>query len=373
LVKDARPTEARDMSRLIVEVCAVERTERHPNADALEIVHVKGWQVCARLGQFAVGARCVYIPPESVLPPTLSARLGVTQYLVPLPADARGVRAPGGRVRVARLRGVASYGLIMSADEHPTVPVGTDVAEFYGITKFEPPPLANDGEALPAVPAFHPYSSSENFRNFPHLLHVGEEVIFTEKIHGMNSRLGLIQTAEGPTFMAGSHGQRRREFDAEGRKSRFWDDLTDPLRALLTELAGTNRNVIAFGEIFGSGVQDMVYGLSHGRRSWCGFDLAVDGRYLDYDERTAWFTRFGIPTVPILYRGPFSVERVEDLCTGPTTVCTPASAGKFSFREGIVMVPVCERYCPELGGSGRLILKAINPDYSMRKGGTEYR
>jgi hypothetical protein len=32
------------MSSLIVEVCTIDRVERHPNADALDLAVIKGWQ-----------------------------------------------------------------------------------------------------------------------------------------------------------------------------------------------------------------------------------------------------------------------------------------------------------------------------------------
>ena len=99
------------MSSLIVEVCRVESVQKHPNADRMTVCTVKGWRVCAGLDQFRTGDLCVYVPPDSVLPPELSDRLGVTKYLSPLPTDADGIRPPGGRVRVARLRGEPSYGL----------------------------------------------------------------------------------------------------------------------------------------------------------------------------------------------------------------------------------------------------------------------
>jgi hypothetical protein len=62
---------------------------------------------------------------------------------------------------------------------------------------------------------------------------------------------------------------------------------------------------------------------------------------------------------------------VEEHTYGPTTLCPPESAGRFSGREGCVVTPVRERYSPELGGSGRVILKSISADYLARKGGTE--
>src|SRR3954452_18318879 len=123
------------MSRLIVEVCRVEQVLPHPNADRMSICVVKGWRVCAGKDTFRAGDRCVYVPPESVLTPELSDRVGCTKYLTPLPANNDGVRAPGGRVRVAKLRGEPSYGLILPLEDD-TLPVGTDMAARLGITKY---------------------------------------------------------------------------------------------------------------------------------------------------------------------------------------------------------------------------------------------
>src|SRR5262245_51142817 len=151
------------MSTLIVEVCRVDEVLPHSNADKLCICTVKGWRVCAGRdpeagrNQFQPGDPCVYIPPDAVLPPDLSDRLGCTKYLSPLPMNADGIRPPGGRVRVARLRGEPSYGLIMALDD-PALAAGTDVSARFGITKFEPPPVVGDGEAEPAHPAFRGYT-----------------------------------------------------------------------------------------------------------------------------------------------------------------------------------------------------------------------
>jgi RNA ligase (TIGR02306 family) len=372
------------MSSLIVEVCRVEKVEKHPNADRMCICAVKGWRVCAGhnpetgRNEFEAGDVCVYIPPDAVLPPELSDRLNVTKYLTPLRPNADGVRPPGGRVRVARLRGEPSYGLIMRPDD-PSWEVGTDVAARYRITKWEPPPEAADGESERPHPAFHAYTDIENYRNFPDLFGEGEEVTFTEKVHGMNCRLGLIRTeGEGGgvewTFMAGSHGQRRKEFDAKGRRSRFWQCLTEPVQNLLRHVAEeAGANVVLFGEIYGSGVQDLWYGLENGRFALRAFDLAVAGRYLDFDAKGELFERFGVEMVPILYRGPFSKERVEEYVSGPTMLCPADRAGRFKGREGIVVAPVRERtVATPQNVCARLILKAISFEYLERKGGTEY-
>ncbi len=363
------------MSTLVVEVCEVKEVYPHPNADALEFITVKGWPVIVQkaLGLKA-GDRVVYFPPDTVMPPELADRLGIAKYLSPLPREIDGSRRPGLRVRAARLRGQPSYGTIDHAVD-PDWEVGRDMREHYGVTKFEPPERPADGDALPAVAAFHRYTEIENIRNFPDVLRPGEEVVISEKLHGKNCRLGLIRIAgeEGETFefMAGSNDVRRKETDAKGRPSDFWRPMTDAVQSLLRHLAAGERNVVLFGELYGSGVQDMAYGLAGGAKGFRAFDIAVDGVYLGYDEKLEVLGRFGVETVPILYRGPFSWPVVEEHTYGPTTICPPDQAGRFAGREGCVVAPVVERYDPVLGGSGRVIFKSISADYLARKGGTD--
>jgi RNA ligase (TIGR02306 family) len=360
------------MSTLVVEVCEVKSVYPHPNADALEFITVKGWPVIVQktLG-LKPGDRVVYFPPDSVMPPELADRLGITRYLAPLPREIDGTRKPGLRVRAARLRGEPSYGTIDHGVD-ASWEVGRDVREHYGITRFEPPERPSDGESLPGVASFHRYTEIENIRNFPDVLQPGEEVIITEKIHGKSCRLGLVRTRDGAfEFMAGSHGQRRKEVDARGRPSDFWRPMTDAVRGLLRELSGGEHSVVVFGELYGSGVQDMAYGLSGGAKGFRTFDIAVDGKYLDHDRKVEALRRHGLEVVPLLFRGPFSWDVVEEHTYGPTTMCPPDAAGRFAGREGCVVTPVAERYHAGLGDAGRVILKSISADYLARKGGTD--
>ena len=363
------------MSTLVVEVCEVKAVYPHPQADALEFITVKGWQVIVQraLG-LTVGQKVVYFPPDSVLPPELADQLGIAKYLSPLPREIDGTRKPGLRVRAARLRGEPSYGTI-DHQVDPSWEIGRDVRDHYGVTKFEPPVRPTDGDSLPALSTFHGYTEIENIRNFPDVLRPGEEVVITEKLHGKNCRLGLVRVSgeDGDTFefTAGSNDVRRKEVDQKGRPSDFWRPMTETARDFLRHLSGGERSVVLFGELYGSGVQDMAYGLGNGAKGFRAFDVAVDGKYLDFDEKSDLLARFGIEAVPHLYRGPFSWEAVEKYTYGPTTMCLPDEAGKFGGREGCVVTPIAERYDPELGGGGRVILKSISADYQARKGGTE--
>lgn len=386
------------MSSLIIQVCRVDAVEPHPNADRMEIATIKGWRTCIGKGSFKAGDTCIYIPPDSVLPAALSDRIGVTKYLTPLPKNHDGTRPDGGRIRVARLRGEKSYGLVIKLDD-PVWAVGQDVAQILGITKYDPPQPCTDGDAERPHPAFFRYTDIENYRNFPDVLQEGEEVVFTEKLHGKNTRLALIREAdeagvESFIYMAGSHDVRRKEFmvlkkvikddvtkepvlDEKGeqqfriekRRSQFWDCLTDNVKNMLISVSRFKQNVILYGEMIGMGIQDMTYGVKFGFRV---FDMSVEGKYLDYDVKKAIFEQYGVSMVPVLYRGPFSRTKLEEFVDGPTTMCDANQAGDFKGREGIVITPVKERTNFDLGGCGRVILKAVSFAYLERKDGTEF-
>lgn len=378
------------MSSLIVEVCAVEEIAVHENADKIERVRVKNWWCIAGKGQYKVGDKVVYVPPDSVLPEALAERWGIAKYCATLPRDISGTKPPGLRVRASRFRGVSSFGTIQDLDD-ATWPIGHDVKEHFGITKFEPPLKSSDGDAAAPHPSFHAYTSIENIGNFPGVLTDGEEVVVSEKIHGTNARVGFVLTGMSPDneeevweWMAGSHSVRRKEFNDKGVRSMYWSPLepvvevaedqdepdADPLRLLIVSVwlkQEATNSVIVFGEIFGVGVQDMQYGQKG--KSFRIFDIAVDGNYLDYDkmmEYVAPFEEHGIQTVPILYRGPFSMAKMDELVDGPTTVCAADEIKEpFKGREGIVIKPTKERFDGILGG--RCVLKYISVDYHERK------
>jgi RNA ligase (TIGR02306 family) len=482
------------MSTLLVEVCEVAAVEHHPHADRLGIATVKGWRTAIGFDpatgafEFAPGERCIYFPPDCVLPPALAnspyrvckakgcraynrtppqlpgdqqpaddrcaacggalawkdgtpGRTGAMAFCGELPAGPDGVRPPGGRVRAARVRGLQSFGLIVKIDpalgDDPTWAVGTDVREHFGVTKWEPPVENVDGDAETPHPAFHAYSDVEHLANFPGLLADGEDVVMTEKLHGKNCRLGLVLDGDAWTFMAGSHAVRRKaaspherrfvardlvyrhvlpseevavgqtfqhddgtfwrvtavrpakdglavhaeelrrmgdgSFQTKERQSEFWEPMIDGARALLTQVRDAEPcgGVVLFGELFGT--LDMRYGLRNGR-GFRAFDLAVDGRYVDFDRLVATCQEFGIETVPVLYRGPFTADEARRQTDGPTTMCAPADAGPFAGREGIVIKPAVERFDDRLvptGTRGRVIFKSVSADYLARRGGTD--
>ncbi|HEX8912554.1 MAG TPA: RNA ligase (ATP) [Humisphaera sp.] len=335
------------MSTLIVEVSRIDRVLPHPNADALELAQIKGWQCVVPKGKYADGARVVYIPVDSLLPQDLSDRLGITKYL------------SHGRVRCARLRGEPSFGVIMDVED-PAWPDGTDVRDRYGITKYVPPVRISAGDAAPPHPLFPSYTDVENLRNFPSILEPGEPVVATEKVHGTNCRVGMV---EGE-WMAGSMEVRRqRPADEALPGSTYWFPTTVPgVRALVEDAARTAKQVVLFGEVFGSGIQSLSYG-AVGRYGFVAFDLLVDGKYEGAADFAGRCKAFGVPTAPVVYEGPFSLAAIKAVSGGRTTF-----AGADHIREGVVVRPLAERTDPKVG---RVILKYLGDEYLLSKGITD--
>lgn len=151
------------MSTLIVEVCAIEEIKPHPNADLVELVRVKDWWCVSGKGFFTQGEKCVYFPPDCVIPEALAEKFEITKYTSPLPRNADGSRPLGVRIRAQRFRGEPSFGTVQKPDD-ANWPVGMSVLEYYGVTKYEPPLKAHDGDAATPVSAFHTYTDIENVR-----------------------------------------------------------------------------------------------------------------------------------------------------------------------------------------------------------------
>ncbi|MGW1973948.1 RNA ligase family protein, partial [Streptomyces tubercidicus] len=138
--------------------------------------------------------------------------------------------------------------------------------------------------------------------------------------------------------------------------------------AALAERLGATR-VALYGEVYGSGVQDLGYGADGrgGVPGYAAFDVAaeIEGavRWLDPAES---LPEGALPLVPRLHAGPFDLDVVLELARGAETV----SGRGLHLREGVVVRAAADRHSPVLGG--RAIAKVVSDAYLTRKGGTEF-
>lgn len=113
-----------------------------------------------------------------------------------------------------------------------------------------------------------------------------------------------------------------------------------------------HEGVVLYGEVYGS-VQSLKYGLGQGHVEFRAFAASEKGEWWDigrlHDDGS-------LPTVPILFRGPYS-DAVRNLAEQDSTV-PGAPAGH--MREGIVIVPERERRDETIG---RVALKYISTRY----------
>lgn len=380
--------------------------EEHPNADAIEIARVRGYQSIVRKGQFKTGDLAVYIPEQSLVPRWVLKRLGLWDD-----EKEKGKLAGknGDRVKAVKLRGVMSQGLIYPLtynsppgdiilhddegwqieNEHghtSPVHVGKDATALLGIIKWEPPiPVHMAGEVV-GLPGKTLKYDIENVKNYPHLAHaimnLGIDVEITEKLHGTFCLFGVyaedihaeiphrrvIVTSKG--LSAKGLAFKDNEANENNLYMRMFKTLFPDNEAFrnIKFLPEDGQALFFLGEIFGKGVQDLQYGLNDVEfRVFDVYDgLPGQGRYWSRDMIEEIIDRMELPfsMVPKLYEGPLSWEVINEYTNGVDNI-TGAH-----MREGIVIRTVDRQYqSPEIG---RVILKSVSEDYLQRKNATEY-
>lgn len=354
---------------------------KHPNADALELAQVGDYQAIVRKGQYQSGDLVVYIPEQALVPQSLLREMGLEGKLA---------GKLGNRVKAIRLRGILSQGLVYPA--RAEWQEGADVSDILGITKWEPPiPAHLSGEVFSAGQDRTLKYDIENFKRFPHILEEGEEVVFTEKLHGTWCMIGYMPPRyahpEEGRLVVSSKGLAAKglamKYNAEANKTNLYvrvarhynmDNRISFAFGHQIKDEPDPKPVYVLGEVFGRGVQDLSYGSSADSDNDIGFrvfDVYVGrpgmGRYLNDAELDAACKRLSLQRVPVLYRGPFSKKVLYEYTDGFETI----SGKEMHIREGIVVRPAVERTHEEIG---RVQLKSVSGDYLCRKGNTtEYQ
>jgi RNA ligase (TIGR02306 family) len=371
----------------IVEIASV---EPHPDADSIEIVTVGRYRSIVRKDAgLKAGSRVAYVQEASLIPEYLLKRLGLWN-------DELGQGKLGGpgynRVSPMRLRGVFSQGICMPAladaddpalvwiegeSERFSARVGDDLADRLGIRKWVPivPPELL-GDVFPAEQRLTVDFDVEDVKAYPDVIKPGEEVEFREKLHGVFTGVSLVPVVDALPeafgarknvllYSKGLGAQGMAFADTEENRTSIYVRSTETLRQRIEELAfDLDEPLTVMGETFGPGVQDLHYGGALQFRVFAACrGYRGDHRYLDADALGALAKELGVELVPVLYRGPFSWEALEQYTNGAT-----ALGGKH-VREGVVVTPVVERKDLRLG---RVALKSVSEKYLLRKGGTEY-
>jgi tRNA-binding EMAP/Myf-like protein len=345
------------MSSHSVDVVRISEIKKHPNADSLGLVDVQGFTCAVRIGEFSPGDLIAYVPPDSIVPDTEQfSFLGSSR-----------------RIKVKKLRGVYSQGLIIAAP--PGSKEGDDVMKKLGITHYNPPvkgefqprreckrtfvqtlvfhiigALARIGIRIPkrrqkgSPSGVWPIYDVENWRKNKHILQEGELVLITEKIHGANSRY-LFHKGR---MYVGSHNLWR------GDKTDMWWHALEQ-NPWIEPWCKKNPGICVYAEIFGQ-VQDLKYDSKPGGYMVRVFDL-FDGKSQKWLEgNSKEWAELGKHSVPMLACQPYHKDEVEAFAEGKSTI-----AGH--LREGCVIRAIPERCVPHFG---RVQLKIVGNGYLER-------
>ncbi len=141
-----------------VEVVRV-KLDPHPNADTLSVVQVHNFTCCVRTADWQDGDLAAYIQPDSIVDTSRPEFTFLEGHE---------------RIRVKKLRGIVSMGLLVKAPEG--VNVGDDAAEALGVTHYEPPlPLSAGGDVEAPPPGLYaPTYDVESMYRFAHLFVEGK-------------------------------------------------------------------------------------------------------------------------------------------------------------------------------------------------------
>lgn len=258
------------------------------------------------------------------------------------------------------------------------VKLGDEVSNELGITKWEHPvPAYLSGEVKHSPYKFN--FDIENIKKYPHIFQEGEEVIFSEKIHGSCMIVCLVPEQErDPEMIDGkliviSKGLAARQlFFKDNEKNQENSYVKCAKQKNIAEvLSKFSRNIFdsdvvttpiwIVGELYG--MQDLKYGANKGDLQLRVFGIRYGQRWVNWDLVQLISKMCSLEVAPLLYQGPFSKQILEKYTTGRETV----SGTQSHIREGVVVYPAQERHHVDVG---RVILKSISEDYLLRKGET---
>jgi RNA ligase (TIGR02306 family) len=332
---EPKVTYQRDISHCqpsdVIQTVTIKEVNPANNSDNLDLITFNeiGWEVLAQRGTKRKGDRVMFIPPESVLPFELSEKLEVTKYL------------STGRVRVTKLRGNRSEGLI--ADESIVNPYIPSIMKWEG-----KPTIHMKGQRLSrkeSHPDFERFYKIPNILNSPNLLRTGDKIYVSEKIHGTNVRFGLMKNLFWLTTIkriinflekflekfiskhqlyVGSHNVILKDSKENRKGNLYWRTL---LEWEMTK--NLPDGYIFFGEIYGKGVQHLHYDQERPLISL--FAAMKNGQYLPVPEFIELCERHNLRHVHFTEMLYEDLEQIRELANSPSTMT------KSHMREGVVI------------------------------------
>lgn len=275
-------------------------------ADAIELVHIDGWQVVTKRGEYSIGDMVLYLEIDSWVPSELAAFLSKGKP----PRVYEGIF--GERLRTIKLRGALSQGLVLSvlpacAGIEYELADGFDVTEALNILKYEKPlPAELSGIAKGNFPSCIPKTDQERCQNLVKEIEaeIGALYQVEEKLEGSSMTCYIID---------GEFGVCSRNLDLKAGPTTFWavaveQDIESKMRNWEVNFG----NFAVQGELIGPGIQGNIYNLA--KHQFYVFDVFdIDKQeYVDPITKQTVVKMLGLNHVPVIST-QFKMQSVGDL------------------------------------------------------------
>lgn len=336
------------------EIVRLGKIEDLPNSDFLSITNVMDVYPCViKKGQYKEGDLVSWLPYDSVCPDT-------EQFKFLCPKDK--VNEDGTTpqkyrtLKAKRIRGTYSEGLIV--DAVPGLKEGDSIVEHFSLEKrVYPEEIDQTGkmacEGGPSGVTLFKYDL-EGVAKYGRYFNDNEYVIITEKLEGENC---TYLYAEDRLWV------RSRNFFKKDVEGSYWWEL--PRRLDLEEKLKKHPGLAIWGELYG-GVKNFRYSDNEIKnnkvqRNFRVFDIYDTNKrkFLEWDDVVMISKELGLETVPVIYSGPWKVDKsLYELAEGKSVIGN-------CVREGFVVRSVPESWDAKLG---RKILKLKGKGYKLAKG-----
>lgn len=365
--------------RKLVTVREIDRIDPIPNADAIEVLTIDGWQCVAKKGEFDISDLCVFFEIDSILPD-----MPQFKFLI----DKQGKQFEKGlgvRLRTIKLRGQVSQGLALPISQFPEIesemrrllddPEEPYVSiedmsfdELLGVYKYEPKIHASmAGQIKGNYPHWIPKTDQERiqncFRTFENRGYFKSGFVVEEKLEGSSMTIYINREGElGVTSrnMDLKLEQEGNAFVDAAKKSGLLEFLQQ-YHDMGKEVVPDEPPMIAIrGELIGPNIQGNIYGLTE--HEFRVFDVYVGNfqRYMAFPERQLFIqliesTGLEVKTAPVIgsvMLEGVDIENIINEADGQSAIAETA-------REGLVFksLDVVDKHIPSF--------KSISKNYLL--------
>ena len=312
----------------------------HPNADALDIGMIRGFQVIVKKGEYKHGDKVIFVWPDTICQPA-----PWNEFL-----DKKKNGSPI-KIKSCKLRGFFSTGLVLP---YLLVPgfenkeVGEDVSFELGVEKYIKEIPVSGGETKGTFPTHIISKTDETLaQSEPNVENElrGKDLYVTLKIDGQS--LTFIRYNDEINVCS-------RNLEIKEGENRFWNTVRK--YGLIEKTEG--MNIAIQGEQYGPSIQKNPMKVEDIRLAVFNIKDLDTGEYYSYDRLVEFCKDKDIPMVPISHEIAGSDEVCHEFFQA---MADGTKYNKKDPAEGIVVRPKESHYSPALGGM--LSVKFINRNY----------